>query len=167
MGPARPKFIADCMLGKLARWLRILGYDAAYERRISDDALIARARAEDRVLLTRDTRLVARRGLPPHLLVASERPADQLRQTLRAFRLKVDSGRLLSRCLLCNTDTVEVPREEARGEVPPYVFRTQRRFARCPSCRRIYWRATHVAGILDRLVEAAGEEPGPAQGPRS
>ena len=157
MSPARTKFIADCMLGKLARWLRILGYDAAYERRISDDALIMRARAEGRVLLTRDTRLVRRRGLPPHLLIASEDPAAQLKQTLGELHLKVDSGRLLSRCLLCNEDTVEIPRSDAHAEVPPYVYRTQRKFARCPACRRIYWRATHVTGILDRLMEAAGE----------
>jgi len=56
-----PRFIADCMLGKLARWLRVLGYDAAYERRISDDDLVRRARSEGRILLTRDTRLVRRR----------------------------------------------------------------------------------------------------------
>jgi uncharacterized protein len=158
MGRAQPKFIADCMLGKLARGLRILGFDAAYDRRIADDALIARARAEERILLTRDTRLVRRRGLPPHLFVTSEVPADQIRQTLRVFALTVDPATLLSRCLLCNVDTDAIPREEAHREVPPYVYRTQRKFARCPRCRRIYWRATHVAGMLDRILEAVGEK---------
>ncbi len=156
MAGAPRKFIADCMLGKLARWLRAVGYDAAYERSITDDALIARARSEDRILLTRDTRLVKRRALPPHLLVQSSHPPAQLRETIEAFGLEVDPSILLTRCLLCNAATRDIPRVEARDEVPPYVFRTQRRFARCPQCRRIYWRATHVAGMLDWLEEAAG-----------
>lgn len=145
------------MLGKLARWLRILGFDAAYETRIADEELIARARAEGRVLLTRDTRLVRRRELPPHLLIESERAPAQLRQVLSAFGLEVNPRTLLSRCLVCNEATGEISREEARGEVPPYVFRTQRRFARCPACLRIYWRATHVEDILERLGLARPE----------
>ena len=159
MSDPPPKFIADCMLGKLARWLRILGYDAAYERRISDDDLLARARSEGRILLTRDTRLVQRRRMPPHLLVASQEPADQIRQAMEAFHLKVDRSAILSRCLICNEPTAKVSRDEVHDLVPPYVFRTQRRFARCGSCGRIYWRATHVTGILGRLDEAAGEAP--------
>lgn len=150
-----PRFIADCMLGKLARGLRALGYDAAYERRISDGDLIERARAEGRILLTRDTRLVKRRALPPHLLVSSEHPPAQIRQTIEAFKLKVDPGVFLTRCLLCNAATETVPRDEAKDQVPAYVFATQRRFARCPECLRVYWRATHVSGMLDWLEEAA------------
>ena len=154
------RFIADCMLGKLARWLRILGFDAAYDRRISDDDLIARARAEGRTLLTRDTRLVRRRDLPPHLLIQSESAPAQLRQVLDDLRLEPNPRRLLSRCLICNEPTSEISREEARGEVPPYVFSTQRRFARCPACLRIYWRATHVEDMLERLGLAPSGGPG-------
>src|SRR6266850_3433737 len=150
-----PKFIADCMLGKLARGLRVLGYDAAYEHRISDVDLIRKARGDGRILLTRDTRLVQRRALPPHLLISSERPAAQIRQTIEAFDLKIDQGRLLTRCLLCNAGTEAIARDLVKGKVPPHVFDTQSRFARCPKCRRIYWRATHVKGILDWIDEAA------------
>jgi len=161
MDSGAPRFLADCMLGKLARGLRALGYDAAYERRISDDDLIEKARAEGRILLTRDTRLVLRRSLPPHLLVTSERPPAQIRQTIEAFSLAVDPGVFLTRCLVCNTATSEIPREEAREGVPPYVYETQSRFARCPKCRRVYWRATHVSGMLDWLDEASGRGPSP------
>lgn len=152
-----PRFIADCMLGKLARWLRILGYDAAYDRTISDGDLVARARAEDRILLTRDTRLVLRRKMPRFLLVESQDPPEQIRQTMDAFGLKADREDFLSRCIVCNIPTAEIPRDEARPEVPPYVFETQERFARCPSCRRIYWRATHVADIVGRIEELEPE----------
>jgi uncharacterized protein with PIN domain len=156
MSSDRPRFIADAMLGKLARWLRILGYDAAFDTKIRDEDLIARARAEGRILLTRDTRLVLRRGMPDFLLLESQDPPEQIRQVLREFDLQVNAGEFLSRCLLCNEATVEIPREEARSEVPPYVHRTQERFARCPRCRRIYWRATHVADILERLGDVTG-----------
>jgi hypothetical protein len=156
MGAERPRFIADCMLGKLARGLRALGYDAAYEHRISDADLIGKARADGRILLTRDTRLVKRRALPPHLLITSERPAAQIRQTIEAFSLEPDPASLLTRCLLCNVETARISREEAKGKVPPYVFGTQSRFAECPKCRRIYWRATHVKGILDWIDAASG-----------
>ena len=144
------------MLGKLARGLRALGYDAVYEHGISDTDLIRKARGDGRTLLTRDTRLVKRRALPPHLLVSSERPSEQIRQTMEAFDLKIDPASLLTRCLVCNAETIPLPREEAKGKVPRYVLETQSRFARCPECRRIYWRATHVKGILDWIEEAAG-----------
>jgi hypothetical protein len=154
MATPSPRFIADCMLGKLARWLRTLGYDAAYDSRITDESLIERARGEGRVLLTRDTRLLKRRALPPHLRIESEEPAAQLRQVMEAFALEIDPASLLSRCLPCNAVTEEIDRETARGAVPAYVFETQVRFKRCPSCGRVFWRATHVAGILDWIDKA-------------
>lgn len=141
------------MLGKLARWLRILGFDAAFENAIEDAELVERALSEDRILLTRDTHLVRRRRMPRHLLIESQDPAAQVRQTLAAFDLELNRESLLKRCLPCNRATAEIPREEARAKVPPYVFRTQDRFARCPECGRIYWRATHVEDILGRLEE--------------
>jgi hypothetical protein len=109
------------------------------------------------VLLTRDTRLVLRRRLPRFVLIESQEPAAQVRQTLEALDLEVDSGAFLSRCIVCNAATEVIAKDEARAEVPPYVFATQDRFARCPRCRRIYWRATHVADIIERLGEI---EPG-------
>lgn len=151
MSSAPPRFIADCMLGKLARWLRILGFDAAYERAIADAELVERAIAEERILLTKDTRLVKRRRMPRFLLVESQDPSEQLRQTVETFDLRVDTAGFLRRCILCNEPTREIPREEARPGVPPYVYETQEKFARCPICRRIYWRATHVADIVARL----------------
>ena len=144
------------MLGRLAKWLRVLGYDVAYERRITDEALIARAWRENRVLLTRDTALVGRRILRStgarFLLVESDDPDEQLEQVLRDLRLEAGRRRLLSRCLHCNEKTLRVERRDVEAHVPPYVLQTQRRFSRCPSCRRIYWRATHVDRIVARLT---------------
>ena len=154
------------MLGRLAKWLRVLDYDVAYERDISDEALIARAWREGRVLLTRDHALVGRRLLrrtgTRFLLVESTHPEEQLEQVLRDLRLTAGRRRLLGRCLRCNERTLRVERRDVEALVPPYVLQTQRRFSRCPSCRRIYWRATHVDRIVARLTRQI--EPG--AGPR-
>ena len=99
--PGEPRLIADCMLGRLARWLRILGLDTAYDRAIPDDALIRRCRQEGRALLTRDRALAGRRVLRNSgvvvLLVESDQPDRQLAQTLRDLGMAPDPGRLLSR----------------------------------------------------------------------
>ncbi|RLC86949.1 MAG: hypothetical protein DRI37_06660 [Chloroflexi bacterium] len=148
-----PRFIADAMLGKLARWLRLLGYDTLYLQ--DDDATIAqRARAESRILLTRDHDLAARRGLRV-ILIASQELESQLVQVMR------EAGALPSdtppRCMTCNVPLQDISPEEARESVPPYVAQTQHEFRRCPCCGRITWPATHWRGIQERLNRVRGE----------
>ena len=103
--PLLPTFAADCMLGTLAKWLRILGYDAFYRNRIEDGELVELARAEGRVVLTRDRRLTERRRARPFVLIASDRPEEQIRQLIAEIGLELREERLLSRCLPCNTPT--------------------------------------------------------------
>ena len=101
-------------------------------------------------MLTRDRRLTRRAGMPPFLRVESDRFRDQLRQVIHAFA--IDPGEaLFRRCVECNAELVEVAREEAAGQVPPFVLATQTRFRRCPRCRHLYWEATHVARVRDEL----------------
>jgi uncharacterized protein with PIN domain len=145
------RFAADCMLGTLAKWLMILGHDVAYFRVIEDADLVAFANREKRIILTSDRRLVQRRNARPHVLVEGHDVREQIDQVLRACRLSIRPDRLFGRCLKCNAPTEPVPPQEARAEVPVYVYRTQSRFTRCARCRRLYWRATHVARMLERL----------------
>lgn len=152
-----PRFLADSMLGKLARWLRALGYDAAYERAMDDADLVEKAREEDRVLLTRDRKLMERRRLRRGLLVDDDDPMEQLAQVVRELGLEVSPERLFQRCLECNVEVERVPPEAVRGEVPPYVLETQDAFARCPGCGRIFWAATHVEGMRERLRRGLGK----------
>jgi len=147
------RFIADCMLGKLAKWLKILGFDTEYHRAISDHDLIERSLADDRILLTRDRDLAKRKKLKRFILIESEVPTEQVRQVLKDRRLKLDNANILSRCLVCNVRIEPIAREEVKDHVPPYVYKTQKRFARCPQCERIYWGATHTDNILHRLKE--------------
>jgi hypothetical protein len=140
------RFAADKMLGRLARWLRVIGQDVVYGPELSGLVLLRVARREGRTVLTRDTRLLRRRELPPHLFIASDHFREQLCQVVAAFDLDARSH-LLTRCLDCNAALEEVEPARVRARVPAYVWRTQERFCRCPECHRVFWPATH----LDRM----------------
>jgi hypothetical protein len=150
-----PAFFADAMLGKLARWLRMLGYDTAYEKIISDEALIARVLTEDRWLLTRDSYLVQRKILRGrHTLIVSDHLQDQLRQLRSELHLELDLGdRTASRCASCNSILIVIPHEEATLTVPAYVANVHLQFMRCPNCGHIYWPGTHWTHMVTRLQE--------------
>jgi uncharacterized protein with PIN domain len=152
-GLNRPKFFADVMLGTLARWLRILGYDTCYDNAIDDDTLVSRCNSDNRVALTRDRGLAKRNRLKQCLFIQSEKLHDQIAEVLRFTEEPVMPERVLSRCLECNIPIEEVEKEHIRDEVPPYVFRTQNDFRRCPHCGRIYWAGTHRDRILEKLSD--------------
>ena len=156
-----PKLLADAMLGSLARWLRVLGLDVVYDPRLDDAALVDRAVEEQRVILTRDRRLVQRRLARHHLLIRSEAVAEQLRQVLTDLQIDPSAFASFGRCLRCNRELVAMAAEEARARVPSFVARTQRDFRACPDCARVYWRATHVRRMEARLA-ALGFTPRPA-----
>jgi uncharacterized protein with PIN domain len=148
-------FFADAMLGRLARWLRMLGYDTAYEKVISDESLVARVLTEQRWLLTRDSYLVQRKVLRGrHTLVVSDHLQNQLRQLRSELHLELDLGdRTASRCAACNNILIVIPHEEAALTVPAHVVSLHPRFVQCPNCGRIYWPGTHWTHMLTRLQE--------------
>ena len=147
---ASPRFIADVMLGRLAKWLRIAGFDVLYSNRYTDEELIALSGSESRILLSRDTRLLVRRGVRNFIYLESEKVSDQIRQIFLATHT-TSLPNLLTRCLECNELLHDMPREEARDVVPPFVFKTQPGFKSCPRCRRIYWAGTHRQFVLRTL----------------
>jgi uncharacterized protein with PIN domain len=144
------RFLADNMLGRLATWLRLLGYDTAYLPEADDHALVRIARAEDRVLLTRDVELTRRRGIH-HILIESEKVNEQLQQVFHALNLTAREA--FSRCAECNTLLDPASKETVRDGLPPYVFQTQERFLRCPYCHRVYWRGTHWARMVAQIED--------------
>jgi uncharacterized protein with PIN domain len=149
-------FIADSMLGRLARWLRVMGCDTEYFPEIGDAELTERAWRSGRLILTRDTLLVRRRRARDNsFFVEGDHFRDQLRLVVAAFAID-PFARFLTRCLECNAPLRELARDEAQGRVPPYVFATQGHFRVCPECGRPYWGGTHrermmaeLRGILD------------------
>lgn len=137
------------MLGTLAKWLRILGYDAAYDPALDDYQLRRLARAEDRVLLTRDEALARQRGVRT-LLIESQVLEEQLRQV--QSELDFEAAPSFSRCPVCNEVLAPLSREAARARVPAYVARAHDRFRLCPGCGRVYWRGSHWQQMEERLA---------------
>ncbi|MBM3308327.1 MAG: NTPase [Candidatus Eisenbacteria bacterium] len=157
-----PTFVADAMLGRLAKTLRMLGYDAAYAAHAPDEEIRLAALRDGRVILTRDREIAATRLPVRVVLVEGDRVADQLRFVARELGLSPDPAGFFSRCLRCNVPVTEAHADEMGGLVPPYVLATQSRFARCPSCGRVYWAATHVARARAWLRSVLGERGGGA-----
>ena len=149
------RLLADGMLGKLAKWLRLLGYDTAYDNVASDAELARRARAEGRVLLTRDRELSKRRGLRT-LLIESEVLEEQVRQVQE--HLPPPPQPPLSRCAVCNSALDSVSPAQIADRVPPYVLRTHSEFRRCPGCGRVYWPGSHLDKMGDQMNKFNTEE---------
>jgi uncharacterized protein len=138
----QPRFAVDRMLGRLARWLRLLGFDAVYRPELSGRALLTLAAREGRVLLTRDRRVARARSAAEIVCLAADGFREQLRELDRVFPLAPSSARR-GRCSECNTAVEPTAAEQVPATVPAYVRATQTEFHRCPRCRRIYWPATH------------------------
>ena len=138
-GKFAPRFIADAMLGKLARWLRAMGFDTLYMQG-DDHSIAARARAEGRILLTRDTELARRKGLHV-MLIGSQKLASQLTQVVQTFGYQAPD--LPSRCMKCNGILHPRTIDQVRHLVPLYVAQKQRLFHQCSNCGQVYWPGTH------------------------
>jgi uncharacterized protein with PIN domain/DNA-directed RNA polymerase subunit RPC12/RpoP len=144
------RFIADAMLGRLARWLRIMGFDTAYQEHITDAELVRRSLLERRTVLTRDRSLPEEWRVASIYVLASETGVDQLREVTRAFDL-ASKVALFTRCSVCNAQLEPASADSVRDDVPERVFTAHAVFQRCPGCSRVYWRGTH-ADRMERIV---------------
>ncbi len=141
------KLLCDHMLGTLAKWLRFMGYDTTYPGPLDDSELLAVAKQEGRVLLTRDKELVGRSR--DAIRVRSDDLEEQIREVASRLELKLVDP--LSRCSLCNAVLVAASAEEVGGLVPEGVRARHDTFWRCPSCGKVYWQGTHWARMVERL----------------
>lgn len=147
------KFIVDEMLGRLTKWLRMLGYDTVYKTPTSDSLLVNQAFKEQRIILTRDTRLVDRKYIPRYILIKSDDYTEQLRQVIKDLDLVPREDLFFSRCILCNTEIEPISKDKVKTKVPPYIYKTQENFLHCPKCDKIYWSGTHIERARERLRE--------------
>jgi uncharacterized protein with PIN domain len=146
--------MADAMLGRLARWLRLLGFDTAWEADIDDADLIRRAAEERRIVLTRDRILVREWRVRGIHLVDAETPMAQLTELDSVFALGAFAAPF-TRCARCNVELEPITPAEARGLVPSRIADEHAELRRCPRCNRIFWPGSHVARI-HRALHAAG-----------
>ncbi len=148
--PELQRFVADVMLGRLAKWLRIAGFDVLYSNHFSDDDLVAVSRYERRILLSRDTRLLIRKAVSLFIYLESNDVHEQIRQVFRLTGTQALPN-LLTRCLVCNEPLTDIARDSVRSSVPPFVFATQTHFKSCPRCSKVYWAGTHRQAVLRTL----------------
>lgn len=145
--PAVPRLLLDATLGRLARWLRLMGYDAAYLPSADALTLCRLARAEGRLILTRSRKL-AGRSSAPLILIYSQMLDEQIEQVKAQLRPPPEP--CAPRCAICNIPLEPLSREAAQNRVPPYVWRTATSFSACPACYRVYWPGTHWQAIQER-----------------
>jgi len=146
------KILCDQMLGTLAKWLRILGFDTFYENaEMSDEDLLSIAKGENRTIFTRDKELIIR-GKKKNLNVISIETTDldlQLNQALK--HVNIDEKSILSRCTLCNTVLDTIEKNKVQGKIPSKVFENNEKFWFCSKCNKFYWMGSHYNEMINKI----------------
>jgi len=137
------------MVGKLAKYLRMAGYDVLYVNDINDDEIIKIAKDTGRIVLTRDSLMLIRKefknGILKFLFIDDDKLINQLKQIKSDLKIPLKLN--LIRCLECNKNLIEVKKADIKNKVPPYVYKTQENFLYCSRCDKYYWRGTHYSNI--------------------
>jgi uncharacterized protein len=169
----RIRFVADVHLGRLVRYLRLLGFDTAYHNDWTDTRLVEAAVGESRILLTRDRGLLKRGAIDHGYLVRHTEPRAQLEEVLERFDLR-GSLRPFTRCPVCNGRVRPVAKAEVIARLPPRTARHYEEFWRCDACGRVYWKGGHyrslqalVAGSVDKSEADSAAETGGGLGSES
>lgn len=150
------KFLVDSMLGKLARWLRMLGHDVTYDVKLHDSKLMELAKTEDRVLLTKDLELYQRtvgRGIDAYF-VEGKSEAERLAELAKRYGITLEIDMDKSHCPVCNIQLKATPREELSNELEKNTFTYYDKFWKCPNCGQVYWQGAHWKQISNTLCEA-------------
>ena len=155
------KFIVDNNVGKLARWLRLIGYDTVLFKQKDDAIMIKTALGDNRVVLTKDTQFTKRRlvtnGQLKAILIKQDNPKTQIQEVVKALNLNYNF-KPFSLCLECNQTLVPRVKEEVQSLIPPHVFQTQTQYTECPACHRIYWQGTHWQAMVKKLQDLQRED---------
>jgi uncharacterized protein with PIN domain len=161
------RFIVDANAGKLARWLRMMGYDTVLFNGPDDGSMVKLALSQGRTVITRDTEFMKRRavagGRVRALLVSGDDPVAQMKIAVSTLNIESDY-RPFTRCLECNAELSCRDKSEVTGSVPKKVYELQEQYMQCPSCRRIYWRGTHWAAMNRQMAEFDPGRRTPSQG---
>lgn len=153
------RFIADRMLGKLAKKLRMLGYDTIYYQGEDPYQIFRLARQQGRTILTRNTKILPKRPEDWILRVLSDHPTLQLKELIQKGVVSLEGENPFSRCLICNILLQKIPKENAEGKVPDFIFSQQKDFYQCSKCLRIYWQGSHLENMVKEMLELKRNDP--------
>jgi hypothetical protein len=145
------KFITDVNLGKLAKWMRLLGYDTVFYHGNADQDFLKRAAQEGRVALTRKKAMAGKLPSGNLVIIHSDNVLDQLRELMETLSFLPDPARMFSICARCNADLIEVSKDKISGMVPDYIFASHTEFHMCPHCKGVYWPGTHIEKVQSFL----------------
>jgi uncharacterized protein with PIN domain len=145
-----PCFAAEKTLGKLAKWLRLLGFDTLYESEFAADEFIENL-GNDRILLTRTQHIRTKSTISRLIFVHSDHWVEQLKQIILELGLNAAQTRPFSRCLHCNILIVTAEKEALWGRVPDYIFESHDHFLTCPKCGKVYWSGSHTERGLEMI----------------
>jgi len=150
------RFIADNNVGKLARWLRLIGYDTLLFKEKDDGQMIERALSENRVILTKDSQFMKRRlvtnGTLKTINIKQDDPKLQVHEVVKTLNLNYHF-KPFSLCLECNQVLIARGKEEVKNLIPAHVFETQTQYTECPTCHRVYWPGTHWQAMVKKLQD--------------
>ena len=144
------KFIVDSMLGKMAKRLRLMGYDTYYDAKADDHDILKISNDEARFIVTRDTQMAKIRGAKVFLIKSTDLN-EQMKEISRVARIKMDNKMSFSRCPECNTPVKEVGKEEVKKIVPEFVYKTLDKFSYCAKCKKAYWQGSHYEKLVKEL----------------
>lgn len=145
---SHPKYLTDATLAKLAKWLRILGYDTSVYPKEAGRAMLRLAQDEDRIVLTRRGDMIERQFSGRLHLLKKTDVAEQLQEIIEKYSLKPEKEKFFGICLKCNKILEPIEAEKVRDLVPLYVFQHCKRFNQCTICQNIYWEGTHQRNSL-------------------
>lgn len=144
------KFLLTRELGRLGRWLRILGFDTLYTKEENISRVIIQALRTSRIIITRNKRFLEHPGVTLFIIKSNDYQ-KQLKELREHFNISVDEERMFCRCIICNELLKKIEKEETRDRVPGYVYKTQEEFYICPGCQRIYWQGSHWGNVKEVL----------------
>jgi hypothetical protein len=146
------KLLLTKELGRLAKWLRIIGFDTVYSKQENLSSLIIQALKENRTIITRNQHLSKTAGAKV-IRIKAEKLKEQFPQILKALKVSIDRELMFTRCIICNEELKVIDKKKVEDKVPEYVFKTQESFITCPKCGRIYWQGTHWGNVEATLKE--------------
>ncbi len=144
----RPAFLAESTLGRLTKWLRLAGFDTAADPAIPDARrLLWRSREEHRIVLTRTRRVFETIGSRRSIFISCDDVEDQLREVMRALKIRLGDLHTLTLCSRCNHRLEKAVKDDLPGRVPDHIWHHHETFLRCPRCGRIYWAGSHAVAM--------------------